>query len=158
MWVCSSREQSADDAVIWACLKSSAPCVLTLVRPVGVCSCCFCAGCCIEGVIAGKLHLQNLEVRVVLLLLRVVGPVLLGRTLLVRWESLAGGRGGGMVLLLLLESRSQGGDAAGGTRGMERGSVGAARAVPGLIMLVSPSVNENNVVAVTFKISLIYCV
>lgn len=128
MWVCSSREQSADDAVIWACLKSGARCVLTSVRPVGVCSCCFCAGCCIEGVTAGKLGLQNFEVRVVLLILRVVGPAVPGRMLLVRWESLARRRDGGIVLLVPLESRSRGGDAAGGTRGLERGSGGAARA------------------------------
>lgn len=79
MWVCSSWEQSADDAVIWVCLKSSARCVWTPVRPVGVCSCCsghtgsYCCSTLLHNLEAGLAGSEG------------CGPVVLGKTVLVWW-------------------------------------------------------------------------
>lgn len=114
MWVCSSREQVADDAVIWVCLKSSARCVLTPVRPGGVCSCCSGAGCRMQGVTAGELSYRTW---------RMGGfagseghsPVILGKTLLGWWELQESWWDGA---LSGLESGSRERDAAGGTGGL----------------------------------------
>lgn len=62
MWVGSSWERAADDAVIWVCLESSTQCVLTSAGPGGVCSCWFCAGCRVKGITAGKLGSRDFEV------------------------------------------------------------------------------------------------
>lgn len=112
---------------------------MTWVRPVGVCSCCFGAGCRIQGVTAGELCCRTLRTG------GFAGSedgsrVIVGKILLVWWGFQEGWWDGAFAGL---ESGSRVRDAAGGTGGQSWGELCCSS------VLSPPSVNAN-LATVTF--------